>query len=66
MKFQLTFNTPDVVSQLLGEAMPYTPDGDEHIEARQLVDKFLTYGEFITVEFDTETETAVAFKSENV
>lgn len=55
MKFTLSFKTPDVLDQL-----------DEDITdletlrlANQTVKKFVEYGEYITVQFDTETQSAV-------
>lgn len=51
MKFRLTFKTPDVVDQL---------DCDESKieDCVKVVDMWTEYGEYITVEFDTEELTA--------
>ena len=53
MKIQLTFKTNDVEDQL---------DPDELEEAKPLLDKFIKFGEYLQVEFDTETETCVGIK----
>ena len=58
MKFQLTFKTPDVLDQL-HEVI----DDDEQIEADQLAKKFLRYGEYITIEFDSEIQSATVLRS---
>lgn len=50
MKIHLTFKTPDVEDQVTPEDLAV---------AKPLVDKYLEYGEYITVEFDTETKTCV-------
>ena len=57
MKIQLTFKTPDVEDQLSPEELE---------EARPLLDKFMEYGEYITVEFDTETGTCVGIEKQSL
>ncbi len=53
MKFRVTFKTPDAVDYAVDEY------GLEHKdEIKETARKFVTYGEYITVEFDTETQTA--------
>lgn len=52
MKFHLTFKTPDVTDQL--ENMNY----DDKKIATEFANKFLEYGEYITIEFDTIEKTA--------
>ena len=47
MKVILTFKTPDVMNQL-----------EDREVAEAVIEKFLEYGEILTVEFDTETQTA--------
>ena len=49
MKFKLIFKTPDVLDQL---------DKETSSENLRFLAKYLKYDEIITVEFDTETETA--------
>jgi len=51
----MTFKTPDVVDDTL-ERLPLTPDEQEN--AREFLRKFIKYGEYITIEFDTETAEA--------
>lgn len=51
MVFSLTFKTPDVIDQL---AM-----NEEDLElAKETVEKFVEYGEYITIQFDTEEQSA--------
>jgi len=54
MKFTLSFKTPDVLDQL-NEVID---DQDERDAAAETAKKFLRYSEYISVEFDTDTETA--------
>ena len=54
MKFSISFKTPGVLDYL-------TEDGlseEEADEAKEFVEKWVEYGECISVEFDTEKETA--------
>lgn len=60
MKFTLTFKCPDVRDQL-----PYAHDESEDLEdeideVEYVFQKFVEWGEYITVEFDTNTGTACA------
>lgn len=56
MKFRLTFKTPDVLEQIEEiEAYRKNEDGGS---IHAVAQKFIHYGEYITIEFDTETETA--------
>lgn len=53
MKFNVLFKTPDAVE--------YSTDHlslEEKVEAMETARKFVQYGEYITIEFDTETKTA--------
>ena len=56
MKFTLSFKTPDVLDQLdLSDEI-----SEEDIEeGKALAEKFITYGEYIRIEFDTQTKTAI-------
>lgn len=70
MKFTLTFKSPDALDQVLNscpkcEEHPlYVEDcsdcANEDIreDIREAAGKFVEYGEYITVEFDTNTGTA--------
>ncbi len=55
MKFQLHFKTPDVTDQL---KFPGRLTEDEQERAEAVIEKFVNFGEYIHIEFDTETETA--------
>lgn len=55
MKFTLTFKTPDVLYYAKRAEHP-----DHHKEMEECADKFLMYGEVMTVELDTETGTAAS------
>ena len=55
MKLYLTFKQTDVVDQAL-EAAGIT-DEDEKEECREACRKWLSWGELLTVEIDTETGT---------
>lgn len=54
MKFCLTFKTPDVLEQLDYETFTL----EESYKIQEFAKKFIKYGEYITVEFDTEKQTA--------
>ena len=49
MKFILTFKTPDVVDQL---------EGDDRPSAEKFLKRWVKYGEYLTVAFDTKKGTA--------
>jgi len=53
MKINLTFKTPDVEDQL---------EAEELAEAQPLLNEYLEYNEYLTVEFDTETKTCIGVK----
>jgi len=53
MKIQLSFKTNDVEDQLSPEELD---------EAKKVIDKFVEFGEYLRVEFDTETGTCVGIK----
>lgn len=53
MKFSITFKTPDAIDYAVDE------HGQEHEEEiKETARKFVRWGELITVEFDTETQSA--------
>lgn len=58
MNFQLTFKTPDVLDQLREEVEGEDREEEQMEAAQDVIKKFLRYGESITVEFDTKTQTA--------
>jgi len=53
MRFKATFKTPDV----LDYALEYF-EGEDRETAKELAEKYIEYGEYITIVFDTETQTA--------
>jgi hypothetical protein len=53
MKLYLTFKRPDVVTDALDDAGII--DEDEKEACREACRKWITYGELLTVEIDTET-----------
>lgn len=59
MKFRLTFKTPDVLEQIKEQL----PDPEAEPAFRRLADKYVKFAEYITVEFDTITQTAVVVRS---
>lgn len=71
MKIKITFKDPDGVFECIREAVEATlPEGLSPHERNQLVEsrheetasrlrKWLKYGEYLTVEFDTDAGTAV-------
>jgi hypothetical protein len=53
MKLHITFKTPDAVDYAVDE------HGQEFKEEiKKTTNKFVRYGELVTIEFDTETQTA--------
>ena len=53
MIITITFKTPDAVEYALGE---FPEDVTE--EAKKKLEKWIRYGEFVTIEFDLEKMTA--------
>lgn len=55
MKIRLTFKSPDAVSEGLADAgmNPWLPEYDELYSE---LAEFIRYGEYIDVEYDTETK----------
>ena len=76
MKFVISFKTPDAVDYAIKDALTYNQEDEEGLdqdeidelrdkresEFRKVADKFVSYGEYISVEFDTETQTATVLK----
>lgn len=53
MKFTVTFKTPDALDYAIEDLSE-----DEQEEAKETARKFIEYGEYAVIEFDTETQTA--------
>lgn len=58
MKFTVTFKTPDALERALDDAFPLEVRAANMREARKFAERYVKYGECISVEFDTETGTA--------
>jgi len=67
MKFRVMFKTPDAISDAIydhGFSLKPT-DSEEEADAKfefatkmkKVADKFVSYGECVTLEFDTDTQT---------
>lgn len=54
MKFTVSFKNPDAVDYALQEM-----NEDERREASRTINKFIEYGEYANIQFDTEKGTAV-------
>lgn len=60
MKFKVTFKHPDAVDEALNEV------AEEHRDAaRRMCKKFFEYGEYVTVEVDTEKRTATVIPAKD-
>lgn len=56
MKFTVTFKTPDALDEAIIDA---SQDMADRNKMRATAKPFVEYGEYISVEFDTETKTAI-------
>lgn len=56
MKIQMTFKSPDVVYNSLRDAG--IDPNEPPIEVEDLLETFIKYDEYVTIEFDTEQGTA--------
>lgn len=52
MKFQIDFKTPDAVDESLAE---HTGSDDEKAKAKQILSKYVKWGECVSIEVDTST-----------
>jgi hypothetical protein len=59
MLFRLTMKTPDALQSAIEDA---TDDSDARIKMEDLASEWMEYGEYITVEFDTDKKTCVVVK----
>lgn len=57
MEFTLTFKTNDVLDQVIKRLAPLTPMQIREIE--EFAEDYIEYGEYIRVEFNTETGTVI-------
>ena len=56
MKFTLTFKTPNATDAIDDES---DADYDSISSMKLLVNKFVKYDEYVKIQFDTETQTAI-------
>jgi len=61
VKIRLTFKTPDVVDESIQEI----ENQEEAVMVSNLARKWIQYGEYITVEIDTEKETCIVVPIQN-
>ena len=59
MLFKLTMKTPDALQYAIEEAFD---DPELRSQMEDLASEWMTYGEYITVEFDTDKKTCVVVK----
>lgn len=65
MKYSLTFKTPGVLDQILEEpitASDYNDDDRGTEDLKTFFEQWLEYEEYVTIDFDTEDNTAVVRK----
>jgi len=64
MKFQVTFKTPDAVRDTLKREAEHLDASDPDVEDKlfRFASRWVTWGEQITVEFDTDKETATVLR----
>ena len=55
MKFTVTFKTPDVLEDL--DRLEDISE-DERASAEELINQYVEYGEYVRIEFDTDSKTA--------
>lgn len=67
MKVHVTFKTPDALDMALDEACLNDYGNDQSVEdikdeARQICEKWIKYGEYVTLEIDTTQGTATVLE----
>ena len=55
MRFNVMFKTPEAAEYTLDRI---DRDSDDFYKARELLGRFIQYGETVNIEFDTDSETA--------
>lgn len=74
MKFTITFKTPDAVDEAVQEYLSVhepdegwteTEECEVEEELRGTFEEFIKFGEYVTIEFDTETRSATVLKATN-
>lgn len=69
MIITLTFKTPDVLDQAIEQLKPHSMDEDDGCGvpyqtqlALELISKYVDYGEYLKVEFNTKTKSVTVVK----
>ena len=65
MKYSLTFKTPGVLDQVVSEPTTqsdYDDDDRGSADLKTFFEQWLEYEEYVTIDFDTEDNTAVVRK----
>ena len=63
MKIQLTFKSPDAISEAIQDAgISRRTQPDEYDEMYEELSEWTRYGEYLDVEYDTETKQMVILK----
>lgn len=60
MKVQLAMKSPDAVDIMVQECLDNVDrdkDHEDFISLQEMIKRFVEYGEYVTLEFDTETGT---------
>ena len=58
MKVRITFKTPDVLDAAIQDLTK-----EEQEEVQSVAEKFMDYGDYLTVEFDTKAKTCVVIEN---
>jgi hypothetical protein len=58
MKFQVTFKSPDSVSDAIDDVIEASPETSRE-DLKKFVEPWIEWGEYVTIEFDTDEGTAV-------
>lgn len=61
MKFNVTFKDPDALEYAIQDALNENPDANEDT-LRKAAGPFFDYGEYVTIEIDTDRKTATVVK----
>ncbi len=61
MKFHVTFKDPDALDYAIQDATAENPDVDDE-KLRKVASSFFDYGEYVTIEIDTDKKTATVVK----
>ena len=66
MKITISFKTPDAVDNAIDEEYPDTEENeDSRRELREFFQRYVKWGECVSIEFDTEAGTARVLSTRN-